>query len=198
MTDPRTDQIAREAARLIETGRADDMADAIRAAADNLGFAGAPLPGAGRVRKHAQAMAMQSMGEAAYNAKRVRLWQIAEQIMTVFEHAMSDAEPELIGRAAEGRIDAGVTLHIRLHTRSSASDIAAALVQFGYDEPSFHTAETRYGRLSQVKVVEENIQVVLTRCPPELEVAADFDLFTGKAITTLTLAQLRRQLDQAS
>jgi len=143
-------------------------------------------------------MAMQSMGEAAYNAKRVRIWQIAEQIMTVFEHVMSDAEPALVGRAAEGQIDAGVTIHIRLYARNSISDIAAALVQFGYDEPSFQTAETRHGRLNQVRVVEEGIDVVLTRCPPELEIAAGIDLFTGKAITTLTLAQLRRQLDQAS
>jgi hypothetical protein len=198
MADPRTDQIAREAARLLETGRADDVAKAIRAAAGNLGFSSAPLPGAGRVRKHAQAMAMQAMGEAAYNSKRLKVWRVAEQIMTVFEHGMSDASTVLVGRSAEGQIDAGVTIHIRLYTRNSVSEIAAALVQFGYDEMHFDTAETRHGRLNQVKLKEEDFDVVLTRCPPELDVPPNNDLFTGKAIVTMTLPHLRRQLDQSS
>ena len=38
MRDPRTDAIAREAARLLETGRAPNIGDAIRAAAGALGF----------------------------------------------------------------------------------------------------------------------------------------------------------------
>lgn len=59
MPDSRTDAIAREAARLIESGRADTLGQAIRAAAEGLGFHDAELPSHGRVRRHAQALAMQ-------------------------------------------------------------------------------------------------------------------------------------------
>lgn len=197
MPDRRTDQIAREAARLLATGRADDMTDAIRSAADALGFRDVPLPSAGRVRKHAQAMSMQSVGEAEYLSTRAKVWQVAEQIMTVFEHAMPDVESMLVGRAAQGHIDGGVTIHIRLYTRSSISDIAAALVHFGYEEPAFATAQTRHGRFSQVRLVDERIDIVLTRCPPEMASQSELDLFSGKQIETMTLAALRRRLDEA-
>ena len=56
MNDPRTDAIAREAARLIESSRGANIGQAIRAAADALGFRDAQLPGHGRVRQHAQAL----------------------------------------------------------------------------------------------------------------------------------------------
>src|SRR5688500_11322781 len=106
--DPRTDQIAREAARLIETGRTDSIDLAIRAAADNPPLRDAPLPGRGRVRKHAQAMSMQALGESAYNQQRDAIWSVAEQLMSLLEQWLPDAETLLVGRAAEGHIDAGV------------------------------------------------------------------------------------------
>ena len=43
MSDQRTDAIAREAARLLETDRASDLMSAIAAAVDALGFGDAPL-----------------------------------------------------------------------------------------------------------------------------------------------------------
>ena len=92
MTDPRTDQIAREAARLIETGRAESIDDAIRAAAKTLGCHDAPMPGSGRVRQHAQAMSMQSMGDEGYAESVRNVWEIAEQLMTVLEQGMPDAQ----------------------------------------------------------------------------------------------------------
>jgi len=104
----------------------------------------------------------------------------------------------LVGRGAEGHFDAGAAIHIRLHTRSSVGDIAAAIVQFGYDEPAFNTAETRHGRLSQVRLTEEQTEVVLTRCPPDIDLPADADVFTGRPITTMTLAELRRRLNERS
>lgn len=196
MTDPRTDQIAREAARLIELGRTDDIDSAIRIATDALGFRGAPQPGQGRVRKHAQAMAMQALGAEAYGETRIKIWQIAEQVMSVFEHAMPDTAALLVGRAAQGFFDAGVTIHIRLYTRQPVEEIARVLVEYGYDEPTFETAETRHGRLSQVRITEDSFDVVMTRCLTEMAASSEFDLFTGKSIETITLQALRRKLDE--
>ena len=197
MSDPRTDQIAREAARLIGDGRTDDVSTAIRMATDALGLRGVPAPGAGRVRKHAQAMTMQALGEAAYAETRVRIWRIAEQAMSVFEHLMPDATALLVGRAAQGFFDAGVTVHIRLYTRQSVSDIASALVEYGYDEPQFETAQSRHGRLSQIRFLDEGIDLVVTRCMPELKSDASADLFSGKPIETMEITALRRKLDES-
>jgi hypothetical protein len=196
MTDPRTDQIAREAARLMEIGRTDDIDSAIRIAADALGLRGAPHPGQGRVRKHAQAMAMQALGEQAYSETRQNIWKIAEQIMSVFEHVMPDAASLLVGRAAKGFFDAGVTIHIRLYTKQDIGELARILVEYGYDEPSFETAETRHGRLSQLRLREGEYDVIVTRCLPDMHVHAKTDLFTGNPIETLGLPALRRRLDE--
>ena len=194
MTDPRTDQIAREAARLIETGRAESIDAAIHAAADALNLQDVPLPGRGRVRKHAQAMSMQALGDVGYAESVRNVWEIAEQLMTALDQAMPDAPTLLVGRAAKGQIDAGVTIHIRIYTKSPIAEIAQALADFDYDEPTFETAQTTSGRLNRLRLTEEGIEIVLTRCLPEMIKDAQVDLFKGQPIETVTLEELREML----
>ncbi len=194
MTDSKTDAIAREAARLLEAGRSAKIGDAIRAAAESLGLHDAGLPGHGRVRKHAQAMAMQALGSAGY-AESVRdVWRAAERLMTVLDEAMPGVDPVLVGRAATGHVDAGVTVHIRVYTAASVGELAGVLVEFGYDEPVFETARTRLGRLSRLRLVDDGIQIVVTRLLPHMAQAAGTDLFTGRPLATATLDDLRRRL----
>lgn len=194
MTDLRTDQIAREAARLIETGRAESIDAAIHAAAAALNLQDVPLPGRGRVRKHAQAMSMQALGDVGYAESVRNVWEIAEQLMTALDQAMPDAPTLLVGRAAKGQIDAGVTIHIRIYTKSPIAEIAQALADFDYDEPTFETAQTTSGRLNRLRLTEEGIEIVLTRCLPEMIKDAQVDLFKGQAIETVTLGELREML----
>ena len=198
MTDSRTDAIAREAARLIETDRAPTIGQAIRSAADALGYRDAEMPGRGRVRKHAQAMAMQALGDTGY-AEAVRIvWRVAERLMTVFVEGMPDTDPLLVGRAAKGQIDAGVTVHVRVYTEASIGDVARTLVEFGYDEPDFETAHTRLGPLDRLRLVDDGIEVVVTRCLPRMAESAGADLFTGERVRTASLDDLRRKLDEPS
>ena len=194
MVDERTDRIAREAARLLETGQAADIAAAIHAAAGVLRLHDAPPPGNGLVRRHAQGMAMQAMGDAAYEQSIRDVWSIAEQLMTAVERATDSAPTLLAGRAARGHIDAGVTLHVRVYTRLPMQQVVEALVEGGYAEPTFETAETRFGRLDRIRFLEEESEIVLTRCLPEMQSASDSDLFTGRRIETATGDELRRRL----
>lgn len=195
MPDPRTDEIAREAARLIENGRVDRIDQAIYIASHGLGYRGVPLPGHGRVRKHAQAMAMQALGEEAYVQRRRRMLEVAEEILAAIDHALPEVEALLVGRAAEGHIDAGVTIHIRLYMRQALIEIVRALADMGYDEPAFETANTRFGRLDQARFSDDDdFEIVLTRCLPEMYASRREDLFTGEPIALRTLAQLRTPL----
>ena len=194
MTDLQTDQIAREAARLIETGRAESIDAAIHAAASALNLQDVPLPGRGRVRKHAQAMSMQALGDVGYAESVRNVWEIAEQLMTALEQAMPDDPTLLVGRAAKGQIDAGVTIHLRIYTKSPIAEIAQALADFDYDEPTFETAQTSSGRLNRLRLTEEGIEIVLTRCLPEMIKDAQVDLFKGQRIETVTLEELREML----
>ena len=194
MTDPQTDQIAREAARLIETGGAESIDAAIHAAASALNLQDVPLPGRGRVRKHAQAMSMQALGDEGYTESVRNVWEIAEQLMTALEQAMPDEPTLLVGRAAKGQIDAGVTIHIRIYTKSQIAEIGQMLVDFGYDEPAFETVDAAVGRLNQIRLTEDGIEIVLTRCLPAMLKDAQVDLFRGQAIGTVTLEELRDML----
>ncbi len=198
MQDPRTDQIAREAARLIETGRADSIGPAIRAAVDALGFHDAQLPGHGRVRQHAQAMSMQALGDAGYAESVRAVLRRAEQIMSLFGETEPDVEPVLVGRAAKEQIDAGVTIYIRLYTKVPVGDLARTLVESGCEEPSFETVNTPHGRLNRLRLTEEGTEVVLTRCLPGTATNAGQDLFTGRPIKTATLTEVRRRLGEES
>ena len=195
MTDPQTDQIAREAARLIETGGAASIDAAIHAAASALNLDDVPLPGKGRVRKHAQAMSMQALGDEGYADSVRNVWEIAEQVMTALEQAMPDDPTLLVGRAAKGQIDAGVTIHIRIYTKSQIAEIGQMLVDFGYDEPTFETVDVTVGRLNRIRLTEDGFEIVLTRCLPEMIKDAQVDLFKGQAIETVTLEELREMLE---
>ncbi len=194
MTDPQTDQIAREAARLIETGGAESIDAAIHAAASALNLQDVPLPGQGRVRKHAQAMSMQALGDAGYAESVRNVWEIAEQLMTALEQAMPDEPTLLVGRAAKGQIDAGVTIHLRIYTKSQIAEIGQVLVDFGYNEPTFETVDATVGRLNRIRLTEDGLEIVLTRCLPEMIKDAQVDLFKGEPIETVTLGELREML----
>ncbi len=194
MTDYRTDEIAREAARLMEFNCAWSIGEAIRAAASALGYHDIDLPGHGRVRKHAQGLALQALGSDGYARSVGDVWRVAERIMTVLAEAVPDAEPLLAGRAAQGLIDGGVTLHVRVYTQASIGDVAQTLVDFGYEEPGFETAATRFGRLDRLRLADEGIEVLLTRCPPNVVGRSSVDLFSGKPVSTATLAELRGKI----
>ncbi|MHC4218120.1 MAG: hypothetical protein ACYSU7_06645 [Planctomycetota bacterium] len=197
MNDPRTDAIAREAARLIDSSRATTIRAAIRAAAETLGFHGVDLPGPGRVRAHARALAMQALGDTGYADSVRGVWQSAERLMTALQHALPRAEPLLTGRAAQGLIDGGVTVYVRLYTDAPIGDLADALVEYGYDEPAFETVNTRLGRLSRIRLEDDGLELVVTRCLPHMAGSADQDLFSGRPAKTATLTEVRRKLAES-
>ncbi len=191
------DAVAREAARLIETGGAASIGAAIRHAAERLRYpSDRPLPGHGRVRKHAQMMAMQAMGDEGYRAYTRGVLTIAEEVMTALETAFPDLRARLVGRAADAKVDAGVTLYIRANTEESTGTMAELLVEFGYEEPTFDTAETAFGRLSRLKFEDDGQPVVITRCPPEARVPTDVDLFSKRTLPSLDLTGVRRLIGE--
>jgi len=204
--DPRTDEIAREAARLLETGKATSIGAAIRAAAaaipvrsrDPFARPGAtpgpppPLPSRHLVRQHARGLALQALGERGYRLRRVDVWRRAEACMTLFE----GDDPVLVGRAAEGNIDAGVTLHVHVHCprRIRIGDCAQTLVDHGYDEPDVETADTPRGRFDRLRFEDEGVELVLTRLPRDRGDLDGIDLFTGRRQPEVDLETLRAMM----
>lgn len=196
MPEPETDQIAREAARLIAGGELDDIGQAVRIAAGTLRLHGVPPPSWQRVRKHLQAMTMQSVGEEGYQERVRSMWETAEQLMTLLSSAFDDALVLLTGRAVKGQIDGGLSPHLRIYTRASVGEIAQVLVEHGCEEPSFETVNTRRGRLNRLRLVDEGWEIVITRRLPEMAGRPGTDLVTGKPIATATIEQLRRLLGE--
>lgn len=196
MGDQRTNEIAFEAARLLDDGQADEIDAAIRVAVDQLGHHDAPRPSEGRVRQHLQALSMSEMGEEAYAADVRRIMSTAEQAMTLIELLFDDVETMLVGRGALGLVDGPTSLHVRLYTRRPLRIIAEALVDHGYPDPDFDTASTRFGRLDRMRLVDEDVELVFTRCLPEQRGSADRDLFNDEPIAHVSLEALRAQLGE--
>ncbi len=196
--DPRTDDVAREAARLVESGREPTVRSAIRAARRRLDAWDAPVPSVGRVREHARSMAMAEQGEAGYVASILDVLAVAAEVMDVLEHAFLGCETALVGRAARGQIDSGVVLHIRLYSEAPIGEIARALVEHDYEEPEFETLTTRVGVLEQIRFDAEGEDVAVLRVPPSVA-SADrrVDLVTGRRTEILELAALQDVLEEA-
>lgn len=164
-------------------------------ASHDLGLEHAARPGVGRVRQHLQAMSMQSLGLEGYADLKRSVLVEAEELMTALEEMFQDISTLLAGRGARGQVDGGVTLHIRMYTRRAVGDIARQLVELGYDEPEFETAETSMGRLDRILLETNGVQIVLTRCLMEMRSRSDRDLFTDRRIETADIASLRRLIN---
>ena len=137
---------------------------------------------------------MQAVGEAQYEARKTKMWETAEQLMAALEFALPDSQTKLVGRAAEGHLDAGVAIHVRLHTTEAIPAIVEQLTLLGYEEISFRTVESRHGRLSQIALMDDGFEIVLTRCPSLAEFNDEHDLVTGNAIASSTLKRLQGKL----
>lgn len=194
--DARTEALAAEAARLLAEGVASTVGGAIRLAAEGGPFEHVQRPGYGRVRQHLQALRMASMGQAAYDADVHRTLAVAEEVMTLLDDHVDHVGLFLVGRAAAGLVDGGGALHIRLYSRAGDGDVAALLVSFGFDEPRFTTARTRLGRISQLELVDDGTEIVITCCPPGYLARARENLVTGQPVPLLTLEALRQRLDR--
>lgn len=193
-TDSRIDLLAQEAARLVHSGKVESIDDAIRRVVEETGWVDVPRPSRGLVRRHVQGLSMQALGAQEYQKRIVYVWEVAERIMNVLD----DGDPHLLGRAARGHIDAGVTLYIRIFTSQRIGALAERLVEAGYPEPRFSTADSpRFGRFDRLELTDHGLPIVITRCAPHQRELAEVDLFSGRPIESITLPALRRQIESS-
>ena len=193
-TDSRIDLLAQQAARLVHSGRVESIDDAIRRVVEETGWVEVPRPSKGLVRRHVQGLTMQAIGAQEYQKRIVNVWEVAERVMNVLD----DCDPHLLGRAARGLIDAGVTLYIRVFTSQRIGVLAERLVEAGYPEPGFSTADSpRFGRFDRLELTDQGQPIVITRCAPHQRELAEVDLFTGRPIESIDLIALRRQIESS-
>ncbi|MFO0875240.1 MAG: hypothetical protein U0575_14885 [Phycisphaerales bacterium] len=186
-----TERLAIHAAQLVVDGGARDVEQAIRLAVERLGAAPSAAPTAGLVRQHLQPMLMQSLGADGYAAMTRRRLEVAEETMTVFAERNDVLDVVLAGRAAAGHLDGDLALHVRVYTRRRIGELAQDLVDVGFAEPRFATAETRFGRLDRLIFVDGDVEVIVTRCLPEQRGEAARDLFNGRRVAHVRLPALR-------
>lgn len=189
-----SDRIAVLAARLVCEGRAPTVREAIHVACERLELSEDEAPSHGLVRQHLQAMLMQELGAEGYQSMTRRRLEVAEEVMSTLEAHTDVLDVLLAGRGASGHLDGDLTLHIRVYTRRSITDLAEDLVLVGYEEPRFATAETRFGRLDRLLFRDGDVEVSVTRCLPEQRSSAPQDLFTGRAVSIMSLAEMRGRL----
>lgn len=190
MKHRRSDEIAREAARLFDRGQAGTIPEAIQRAKQRLNAFDAPAPSHGRVREHLRGLAMESLGAEGY-ADHVRaVLASAEQVMAVLEAH----DPLLVGRAAKGHIDGGVVLHIRVYTDASIEELVEMLEAAEYAVERVETVNTRFGRLNRLCFETDGRSVVVMRCLPEMAKDRAVDLFNERRIAICSLEALRDRL----
>ncbi|MGA1401248.1 MAG: hypothetical protein ACO38P_12775 [Phycisphaerales bacterium] len=190
------ERIAAEAARRFERNAAMSIEDAI----DSV-LAASPIdrtqgllarPTANQVRRHLQALAQQRLGLEGYRAELAGVLAIAAEAMELLERRISDCSTTLVGRAAAGRLDGEVELHIRASTRVPIGVLAEALVSEGFEEPRFEVVEARCGRLDRLCFDQDGVEVHVTRCHPRQVTPSREDLITGRPIEVLDLGELER------
>ena len=193
------DKIAREAARLLQSGQAADVRDALRRAIAHLGWQhrdDLSLPSLKRIRDHCRGIAMQALGAEGYQQSIVAVWRTAEELMTLLsEHGVTT----LIGRAVRGQIDAGVTVRIRIYTNMKIGELADLLVDYGYPDPAIVTADTKFGRFDRLEFDDDDtgLLVQITRCPPSVRSQVEGrNLFTRDPLDAVAdLDAIRRLIE---
>ena len=190
------ERIAAEAARRFERSSAISIEDAIDSALAAIPIdrtQGSPArPTANQVRRHLQALAQQRLGLEGYRAELAGVLAIAAEAMELLERRISDCSTTLVGRAAAGRLDGEVELHIRASTRVPIGVLAEALVSEGFEEPRFEVVEARCGRLDRLCFDQDGVEVRVTRCHPRQVTPSREDLITGRPIEVLDLGELER------
>jgi hypothetical protein len=196
--DPRTDLIAREAARLFETGQAPSIRHAVLRAVEALRLPDAPLPSNLLVRRHCRAMSMAALGEDGYKRRILEMWRWAEELMTAIEHSLPDAETALTGRAARGQLDGGLVIHMRVYSNETVQQLAAAMTEHCSAEPTFETVRTRLGPMNRLRIVDEDdgYEAMLLRIKHTMKVPHDRCVYTDKVLAARTLQELRALLDR--
>ncbi len=189
-----TDRVAQLAAAFMAEHKAATVAEAIAAAAVQLGVdARAAMPTPALVRRHAQGLAMERMGDSAYRESVRQRMEHAASVMEALELHLS-ATTILAGRGARWQVDADPILHIRVYTRLSMERIAQVLLAQHLTHLESTTMNTRFGAANQWRAVHLDTTYVITRCLPEWKRQAHQDLATTRAISTCTLDELSRQL----
>lgn len=189
--DELTDRIAQRAAQhlVAHAERSLDRAVA-RAATELEAPRGTHMPAAALVRRHAQGIEMEALGQRWYEAAAAARLQHAVRAMEQLERALG-APTLLAGRAAKGYTDGDATLHVRVYTKASVAEMADALVGHGFPEPVIRTVETRKGRANELRFDLPDATVAVLRCLPDWRRDSGTDLVTGRPIATRTLEDLQ-------
>ncbi|MFO0829206.1 MAG: hypothetical protein U0572_13785 [Phycisphaerales bacterium] len=186
---------ARRAAALLRDGRAKSLDEAIAIAAERAGLAASEVAVAD-VRRHAQAMLMQELGDDGYRRHVADVLTRAEEAMTLLSTLPDEPATSLVGRAVRGEVDADPRCRIRVWTDADIGDIAAMFVAAGYAEPEFATVETRWGRLAQLVVDDDGVELRVTRCPPNARVPRDVSLTTKHAVPSASIDEVRTAIER--
>ncbi|MDG2055509.1 MAG: hypothetical protein P8J86_12480 [Phycisphaerales bacterium] len=193
-----TNQIARLAAELLVEDSTSSIDQAVQSARSQLGLLDVPLPSRGLVRQHCRAWAQAVLGEQGYKnsikEKLVVIAQLADSLL----YLQPEIRIMVMGRAAQSLFDGPGRVHLRLFTDDELVDLAERLVTLGYEEPSFHTVDTQYGRMTQLHFRESTLDFCLTMIRSSIRFNEQEDLFTGKQVASVQVQELRAMIQELS
>ncbi len=189
------DDIARRAASLLQKDPNIAVIEAISQAVAHLGLPRSTLaPSKALVRKHAQALAMEQLGQQGYEQQRYQRLVCIIDFIRQLEHEFPGAKISLVGRSCDGQFDADPHVHIRFVHDAPVHLIADAVERARLPEPEIKTFVSRVGVLEQIHSAFDFAPLTITRCPPRQLTHAHLHLQTGKPITQRTLLQLEQLL----
>ena len=189
------DDIARRAASLLQKDPNLAVIDAISQAVAHLGLPReTPTPSMALVRKHAQALAMEQLGQQGYEQQRYQRLVCIIDFIRQLEHEFPHAKISVVGRSCEGHFDADPHVHIRFVHDTPIHLIADAVERARLPEPEIKTFVSRVGVLEQIHSAFDFAPLTITRCPPRQLTHAHLHLQTGKPIAQRTLMQLEQLL----
>ena len=189
------DDIARRAASLLQKDPNLAVTDAISQAVAHLGLPRSTLaPSKALVRRHAQALAMQQLGQQGYEQQRYQRLVCIIDFIRQLEHEFPGAKISLVGRSCDSHFDADPHVHIRFVHDAPVYLIADAVERARLPEPEIKTFVSRVGVLEQIHSAFDFAPLTITRCPPRQLTHAHLHLQTGKPIAQRTLLQLEQLL----
>lgn len=197
MTTPE-DILARQAALRLQQNRAKDLDSAIEYVLRDPALPDGPRPGRNRVRKHLHALSLAQLGSDAWKAARsLRLGQI-EQMLATLDHFFDPMVVMVAGRAAEGQVDSGDRVHLRVWVPLDLPEILSTLDLLGPLEigsrrvrPEIASGQSR---LTTIALEGDDLDFEITLCPARTVVSDRRNLASGQKVPLSDPESFRRLL----
>ena len=191
-----TDKVAQVAAAVFHAGDAASLAEAVEWARVELG--GGSAPSLATVRRHLETLRQESIGLEQWRAERIERLAAIEELLQTLAYIEPDSVCYVVGRAAEGYVDATGPAHLRVVGSRVAALVADDLEQQGFPPCEVSSLATCMGSIGVIHLNDGPLRVALAILPEKQKSHQPRSVVDGRSVALVDEVGFRQLLEAMS